>query len=306
MQETGITLKQLTNWMVNNRKRLWKPKIEARLQQQARAAVAAVAAQAHAAALTAVTLAQHAAQNQEQAPASAAAANPVTPEAGLKPTVTMPAPSGNGFVRFDVESSDEHKLAQLHPISTQPPLPPASDAATRALQLLIAQQQQAHSMSSRRLSFSACDKSPAMISEHSSTASLSASEESASDSIPEPGEESVVDAVASTKEVDTKSYARNVSFSSLELVSGFDDSNGSSSPAPSSNPVKPAINVNNKRVRSTASSSSPSKPAVVTPRKKYRRVSLDVWVDACSKASHTHDESLPSFEEASRLFGYAK
>jgi len=42
MMDTGIEMKQLTNWFVNNRKRYWKPRVEARLQQQAQAAVAAV------------------------------------------------------------------------------------------------------------------------------------------------------------------------------------------------------------------------------------------------------------------------
>ena len=32
MQDTGIELKQLTNWFVNNRKRYWKPRVEARIQ----------------------------------------------------------------------------------------------------------------------------------------------------------------------------------------------------------------------------------------------------------------------------------
>ena len=35
MADTGIELKQLTNWFVNNRKRYWKPRVEARLQEQA-------------------------------------------------------------------------------------------------------------------------------------------------------------------------------------------------------------------------------------------------------------------------------
>lgn len=34
MADTGIELKLLTNWFVNNRKRYWKPRVEARLQQQ--------------------------------------------------------------------------------------------------------------------------------------------------------------------------------------------------------------------------------------------------------------------------------
>lgn len=37
MEATGIELKQLTNWFVNNRKRFWKPRVEARLQQQRQA-----------------------------------------------------------------------------------------------------------------------------------------------------------------------------------------------------------------------------------------------------------------------------
>ena len=53
MADTGIELKQLTNWFVNNRKRYWKPRVEARLKQQAQvqnaAAVAAIAShQTHA------------------------------------------------------------------------------------------------------------------------------------------------------------------------------------------------------------------------------------------------------------------
>jgi hypothetical protein len=34
MADTGIELKQMTNWFVNNRKRYWKPRVEARLKQQ--------------------------------------------------------------------------------------------------------------------------------------------------------------------------------------------------------------------------------------------------------------------------------
>lgn len=53
MADTGIELKQLTNWFVNNRKRYWKPRVEARLQQQAHVAVAVAAAVASAAPMTA-------------------------------------------------------------------------------------------------------------------------------------------------------------------------------------------------------------------------------------------------------------
>jgi Homeobox KN domain len=37
MADTGIELKQLTNWFVNNRKRYWKPRVEARINEQTEA-----------------------------------------------------------------------------------------------------------------------------------------------------------------------------------------------------------------------------------------------------------------------------
>ena len=43
MADTGIELKQLTNWFVNNRKRFWKPRVEARLQQHVHAQIAVAA-----------------------------------------------------------------------------------------------------------------------------------------------------------------------------------------------------------------------------------------------------------------------
>ena len=44
MADTGIGAKPLTNWFVNNRKRYWKPRYEARLQQQKAEAAAGGAA----------------------------------------------------------------------------------------------------------------------------------------------------------------------------------------------------------------------------------------------------------------------
>ena len=100
MADTGIELKQLTNWFVNNRKRYWKPRVEARLQQQAHAAAAVAQAQAAAAAVAAVT-------------AASRQASPVPPEAGLRPTLTV-QPS-NSFVSFDLcapQTSTPRKTAR--------------------------------------------------------------------------------------------------------------------------------------------------------------------------------------------------
>ena len=47
-----------------------------------------------------------------------------------------------------------------------------------------------------------------------------------------------------------------------------------------------------------------SAQATLMPRKKFRRVSVELWRDACHSAKNTYADSLPTMEEASRLFGY--
>lgn len=85
MAVTGVEMKQLTNWFVNNRKRYWKPRVEARLQQHAH--VAAAAAHTHVAAVVAES--------------AIAIVNPVSPDPLNRQTVNVHQPS-NGFVPFDL------------------------------------------------------------------------------------------------------------------------------------------------------------------------------------------------------------
>jgi hypothetical protein len=42
-----------------------------------------------------------------------------------------------------------------------------------------------------------------------------------------------------------------------------------------------------------------------TPRKKFPRVSLEVWKAACQNSADVYCASLPTLEEAAQLFGYA-
>jgi len=45
---------------------------------------------------------------------------------------------------------------------------------------------------------------------------------------------------------------------------------------------------------------------ITTPRHKFRRVSMDLWKEACLQADNGfYDKTLPSLEEAAQLFGYA-
>lgn len=41
------------------------------------------------------------------------------------------------------------------------------------------------------------------------------------------------------------------------------------------------------------------------PRPKFRRVSVQLWKDACKSAPCYDHETLPTLEEASQLFGFA-
>jgi hypothetical protein len=44
--------------------------------------------------------------------------------------------------------------------------------------------------------------------------------------------------------------------------------------------------------------------APTMPRPKYRRMSVELWKEACQMANHVYDQELPSLEEATQLFGY--
>ena len=94
MADTGIELKQLTNWFVNNRKRYWKPRVEARLQQQAQAQ--AVAAAAH----IAVSLSQV----------------PAAPQVSAGSSVTHhPDPTTQPMVSLDMTRRNASPL--VHPVT---------------------------------------------------------------------------------------------------------------------------------------------------------------------------------------------
>jgi hypothetical protein len=234
MAGTGIELKQLSNWFVNNRKRYWKPRVEVRLQQQAQAA----AAKAHTAAVAAVTAAAH--------------TNPVSP--GPKSKSTLPIPPGNGFATFDLGASATSEKSESYPHLV------GTDFAR-----VMADQR------------SSARRDGQVVSETSSSSSVSTSEEGDNSDSPQDDECPQV-AEASEPRTALETQASGESSSSEMSFS------------------RPMIS----RAKRTVDQES-----VQTPRKKFRRLSLNSWRDACQNADHTYDESLPSLEEATQLFGYA-
>jgi hypothetical protein len=127
------------------------------------------------------------------------------------------------------------------------------------------------------------------------------------------------------QEEDTKSnYTRSVSFCSLEYFSGENFATTApqeikmnettvSCVLPSLSFTATTNNNNNSRKRTLLVNeegfpvglSTTTTGTSSSPRKRFRTVSIDLWIDACQNASHVYnDECLPSLEEASLLFGY--
>lgn len=230
MIDTGIELKQLTNWFVNNRKRYWKPRVEARIQQQAHAA--AVAVTAHAAVVAA-------AANASQV------VTPVTPDPGFRPTFNL---GSNGLIQFDIpRTSSQNSL-----VGTD-------------LSKVLSRRDSAQSLH--------------MVSEASSSGSEAGDANS-----------------EVTEDYTTESFTKAEEEEQPAVFSPFQQSTGQNSSQVSPPPSPPKKRLIVSRMEETMPS---------TPRKKFRRVSLETWRDACQEATDVYCDSLPTLEEATQLFGYA-
>lgn len=247
MVDTGIELKQLTNWFVNNRKRYWKPRVEARIQQQAHAA--ASVASAHVAALAAAV--------------NASRLNPISPEATFKPAMNLNLGTP-GLVHFDLPRT----VSQSSLVGTDIAKALARRDSSQSIQL-VSDTSSFASMSSSVSSSESGDTSEAA---------------STSDST----EDYTMESFTTKSEVDS---SLSVSLHA-EQTSGQD----SSQVSPPSTPMK-------KRLVPTPALIE--EPVHSTPRKKFRRTSLDTWRGACQEATDVYCASLPTLEEATKLFGYA-
>lgn len=316
MKDTGIELKQLTNWFVNNRKRYWKPRVEARLQQQAQAAQAAV--QAHAAAVAAVSAANSIPQRQRVVSIS-------SPE----PTrVNLVSPTVGGFKNFSQSS--------LSPRGANPQLLSLSSSSSQQQSfasppLAFAAQLVEH----RRPSLTALSTSTVGVENGgvvSSVASVSASEEEMSDAgnssddassdganilgthlnfvdlkvkkkFPKARRPSVSSASPSPGQMQSN-YTRNVSSCSLDKIA--------LEVVPTSTPqeYQYVSNTGTKKRSLIADSDSDLDGSIsvatshAPTRKRFRSYSVEIWRKKCQDATHVYDEALPSLEEASRLFGF--
>mmetsp|Transcript_46754 Transcript_46754/g.54047 ORF Transcript_46754/g.54047 Transcript_46754/m.54047 type:complete len:426 (-) Transcript_46754:389-1666(-) len=346
MKDTGIELKQLTNWFVNNRKRYWKPRVEARLQQQTQA-------QAHAAAVVAVSIADDTVSGGQQgisledavtmttsavetATSTPNLVSPILNFKSIKSALTMRG--NNSLLTFD-DTRKDRDIVDTSTTSTTSLLSPSSplqqelfaSPLTFAAQML--DQKRRKHIPSTLTSTTTAFHVLAEREDSSSVASISASEDEMSDSgIDDASSSSSDDSAFVNNKFGKKkncitsstlypedttrtTYTRSVSICSLEHFSGKNfapqgikvDSGPVISTPPSSSSSS-FINRSNKRKVVVDKDEFPVVSAVtgtnISSRKRFRTVSIDIWIDACRNASHVNDECLPSLEEASRLFGY--
>mmetsp|Transcript_6864 Transcript_6864/g.16826 ORF Transcript_6864/g.16826 Transcript_6864/m.16826 type:complete len:410 (-) Transcript_6864:6213-7442(-) len=328
MKDTKIELKQLTNWFVNNRKRYWKPRVEARLQQQAQAAQAAV--QAHAAAVAAVSAANSLPQQQQMV---ATSSSEIT-------RANLVSPSVVGF-KYSAQSSLPSQ-ASNPPLMTfnQSPIPSfgvqeqvfASSPLAFAAQIVEQSRKQTVSVPATSSGVPVNMNATTL----SSAASVSASEGEISDcgnTSDDASSDGATILGTNLKFIDRKTKTlkprtstislssllperprqtinvktRNISFCSLDKIS-------SEAASPSASHVFEAESSANEKKRSFVPSEEKGFQFVVTmpsskshlpsERKRFRTVSVDIWRKKCQDATHLDDDTLPSLEEASRLFGF--
>lgn len=244
MVDTGIELKQLTNWFVNNRKRYWKPRVEARIQQQPQVTSPSV---------TSPTTVGATGTN------ACNVVVPVSPEVAFKPDVNI---GTAGLVHFDLPRT----VSQNSFVGTD---------------------------ISKVLSRAESARSLHLISEASSSgsASVSASE----------GGGDTASLVEGSEDYTTESFTK----SDDEVSSSPSQAeNTQQSPGQESIQLTPPSTPLKKRVI-VEEMEDPEEQLPTTPRKKFRRVSLETWRDACQGASDVYCDSLPTLEEAVKLFGYS-
>jgi len=383
MKDTNIELKQLTNWFVNNRKRYWKPRVEARLQQQAQAAQAAV--QAHAAAVAAVSATQQRQRLIAGVSPESARSNLVTPSVGglqlklappssLSPEVIKPSP-----IKF-VSAPSPHPSLLHQSFVTSPlalmahmidrrskmmlPLPETSTAAVSVAETSSTSSNTAASVSasegemsdSGNTSDDTSSDGPNIPRKDLSFIHLKMKKKqllkskSSTPIAPSTIAPSVLSSKTPQESTTTRPiYARNVSFCSLDKISSeatsrlcnmeknssettprlcsldtisseatvrlcsletisSESTSSSSSTTSTCQEIETASSSNSKK-RSIDDNELPLVVATcinhVPPAKRFRTVSFDLWRKKCDGATHHfNDETLPSLDEAARLFGF--
>lgn len=342
MSDTGIELKQLTNWFVNNRKRYWKPRVEAQLKRKAQASQTLSAAASLVADRTLMTpyLSVVSPDSHFQTMPS---------KRSFKPVHTMPATSpsfvnqsrpvvsdcssyGSDHIPSNDESN-EHDMQQLpNSISFQ-----GENAATSQHQyenrLELLNETEALTLHILRPS----DPNALPTIEDVTTISNVPSEcilKSYFDCIVEYniprkviGDQKEIQKVRDAAIIKAKNLYLSHFLKSLRKNENRESSSKFATSVPlnknftsidtRNDPIQAESFRPFKRPRTITEGStttkalivpnnSPSKHTIGLPSIRYQSEDTNKWRDVCSNARNILDDSLPTLEEAARMFGYVK
>lgn len=300
MADTGIELKQLTNWFVNNRKRFWKPRVEARLQEQAQSQAASAAAafkqiDTRSTSFNNISLSSFVSANPSSFLGPKQTSLPKSPNTRVtaSPARTVSDQSSISSESESVASTDDEILH----VSSSTGQPTNEDDAnlltqTEYVNLHVLRPVDGNiptvedvtilnNVPTERVlrSFDHCALTYSIPSDAVSNSNkvCAGSRKDAVSSAPTPSHPlpllpSQIQSCRDAEISRLKKYYLNVFLSQ---------------------PLTP------KRRRLTDD-------AIATPRAKFRRVSLELWKEACMSAQNSYyDSDLPSLEEAATLFGFA-
>jgi len=270
MNETGLEIKQLTNWFVNNRKRYWKPRVEARLRQVK-------------------------VQNKVVAPR----------QSSLLPLISSPSRkvSSDGVQKAAVVSPKRDSLpAPTVPSKTIFPLLRTISEQNSVVSLadLVSSDDEAEANVTISKNTAEATLKTESVNVHilrpflgSQTPELS--DVTVLDNIP-------VERVLRTFENCDIAYplgAKSQSRRDAEIVRVKKDCLSLYLAGEATNRV-----VVNSKKRPAVHVVAPDGFPDLLPRHKFRRQSVELWKEACLTANHVYDGNLPSLEEATQLFGY--
>jgi Homeobox KN domain len=333
MEDTGLELKQLTNWFVNNRKRYWKPRVEASLLKNQEGSTSTLA-------MSSPTIQRNVSLS---LPTTEDHNGGSTPSANAD--ITSPTRSSKRRMSKDNHINKENTEKSL-PIAVSP----SSVAPSMRVHLVSGHNSEA-SMSDGTTSCSDSDEERYTATSTAPRVMELPIQEAVDVYILRPISPSLVpdlsdvtllanvpserilrtysncmltyyqaDSKKSKHKINCHSYHRDSEISRIKkyYLSRYltEQENISSTsitttdtlaPSQPSTPLrkrKQDVHVipTNDGTNNTAGASACS---FIPPRPKYRRYSIDIWKEACQTANHVYDDDeLPSLEEATRLFGY--
>jgi Homeobox KN domain len=311
MHDTGLELKQLTNWFVNNRKRYWKPRVEAHILNEKELQVASKA-----------SYKSLAAENGENANATR-----VLQELGCTST---------GRLLMSEQGSDSlSAIRSTRRISRKEKSKLISDTLTPTSFLKSPKShlvsRKTHLISGNTTEASQSDGTASSDSDDDRCAYSAATQ-------PQKLQSKFNEPVSRTLHAintsllgqglsDDETSPNRLDYSGFgSLLNKDAESTRVIDPTPSttlknafevalSNSLATAVNDNIAQKRKREVHIIPHRTScdiseivielcTVSPRPKYRRQSIDAWKEACQTANHVYDDDLPSLEEATRLFGY--